>query len=229
MAKKKKNNLTLGPVLTIVAIIFIIIIVSFVFSKLGFVTTKTELINGEILTTNISVNNLLSNDGLKFIFSSVIDNFKNYSVIYVLIISLLGIGIAEDSGLFRRIFKGGRKLKLSFVILITMIIGCIAGGLGLYNYAILLPLSGYVYKNLNKNPLVGILTMFFSLTIGQATGILPTYLEQSLGVLTQTSAINSVDKNFVYTSSSTIYIVISSLILFIIYSNFYILKYFIHI
>ena len=225
MARKKKNNLTLGPVLTIVAIIFIVIVVSFIFSKLGLVTTKSELVNGEILNTNISINNLLSKDGLKFIFSSVIDNFKNFSVIYVLIISLLGIGIAEDSGLFRRIFKGGRKLKLSFIILITMIIGCVASGLGLYSYAILLPLAGCIYKNLNKNPLVGILTMFFSLTIGQATGILPTYLEQVLGTLTQTSAVSSVDKNFVYTNSSTIYIVISSLILFIIIGRLIIEKY----
>ena len=46
MARKKKNNLTLGPVLTIVAIIFIVIVVSFIFSKLGLVTTKSELVNG---------------------------------------------------------------------------------------------------------------------------------------------------------------------------------------
>lgn len=57
--------------------------------------------------------------------------------------------------------------------------------------------------------------MFFSLTIGQATGILPTILDKNLGEITQMSAIATVDKSFTYKSSSTIYIVISSLILFI--------------
>ena len=208
MARKREKNLTLGPVLTVVAMIFIVIICSFIFSKLGIVTTKSELLNGEISTSNISVNNLLTKEGIKYIFSSIINNFKNFSVIYVMIIALLGIGIADDSGLFRRLFKKFRKFKLSFIIILTMIVGCLVGGLGVYSYAILLPLTGHIYKNMNKNPLVGILTMFFSLTIGQATGLLPTFLEQTLGSLTETAAVTTVDKSFTYRSSSTIYIVI---------------------
>lgn len=225
MARKREKNLTLGPVLTVVAMIFIVIICSFIFSKLGIVTTKSELLNGEISTSNISVNNLLSKEGIKYIFSSIINNFKNFSVIYVMIIALLGIGIADDSGLFRRLFKKFRKFKLSFIIILTMIVGCLVGGLGVYSYAILLPLTGHIYKNMNKNPLVGILTMFFSLTIGQATGLLPTFLEQTLGSLTETAAVTTVDKSFTYRSSSTIYIVISSLFLFIFLGRIIIEKY----
>ena len=215
MAKKNKKTVTLGPVLTIVAMIFVVIILSFIFSKLGIVTSKSELISGEVATTNIGVNNLLSGEGIKYIFSSIINNFKDFSAIYVFIVSLIGIGIADNSGLLRRIFKGGRKFKLSFILILTMMVGCLTGGLGVNNYAILLPLTAYIYKNLNKNPLLGLFVMFFSLTIGQATGILPTILDKNLGEITQMSAIATVDKSFTYKSSSTIYIVISSLILFI--------------
>lgn len=225
MARKKKNGLTLGPVLTIIAMIFIVIIFSFIFSKLGIVTTKQAISNNEITSTSIVVNNLLSKDGIKYIFSSIIDNFKNFSVIYVLIIALIGIGLADDSGLFRRIFKKCRRLKLSFLIVITMFIGCVAGGLGIYNYAILLPLTGYIYKNMNKNPLVGVLTMFFSLTIGQAAGILPTYLDYTLGNITQITAGITVDKAFIYKPFSNIYIVLSSLFLFILIGKLIIEKY----
>ena len=111
MAKKNKKTVTLGPVLTIVAMIFVVIILSFIFSKLGIVTSKSELISGEVATANIGVNNLLSVEGIKYIFYSIINNFKDFSAIYVFIVSLIGIGIADNSGLLRRIFKGGRTFK----------------------------------------------------------------------------------------------------------------------
>ncbi len=225
MLKKKNRRPTLGPVLTIILMIVIVIICSFIFSKAGITTTKTELVNNELSTTSVSVNNLVSLEGISYMFSSIIDNFKNFSVIYVLIIALLGIGIADDSGLFRRFLKGMRKFKLSFIIMLTLIIGCLASSIGLYSYAILLPLTGYIYKNLNKNPLTGIMTMFFALTIGQATGILPTYMDSLLGNITQNVAVTTVDKAYAFNPYSTIYIVVASLGLFIFLGQLIIEKY----
>ena len=57
--------------------------------------------------------------------------------------------------------------------------------------------------------------MFIGLTMGQATGIIPTYLQQNLGLLTESSAVISVDANYVYKNSSLIYILISSLVVFV--------------
>ena len=111
MARKKTKKLTLGPILTIVILNILVIVLSFVFSKIGFVTNKTEIINNELSTTNVVVNNLVSRDGIKFLFSSILDNFKNFNVLYVFIIALLGIGLADDSGLFRALFKKCKKFK----------------------------------------------------------------------------------------------------------------------
>lgn len=216
MARKKTKKLTLGPILTIVILNILVIVLSFVFSKIGFVTNKTEIINNELSTTNVVVNNLISRDGIKFLFSSILDNFKNFNVLYVFIIALLGIGLADDSGLFRALFKKCKKFKLSFIIVITLIIGCLMGFLGEYSYAIFLPLTGYIYKNMNKNPLVGVITMFIALSMGQATGILPTYLDEALGKTTELAAQVTVDQSYKFSSSSMIYIVISSLVAFII-------------
>lgn len=225
MARKKTKKLTLGPILTIVILNILVIVLSFVFSKIGFVTNKTEIINNELSTTNVVVNNLVSRDGIKFLFSSILDNFKNFNVLYVFIIALLGMGLADDSGLFRALFKKCKKFKLSFIIVITLIIGCLMGFLGEYSYAIFLPLTGYIYKNMNKSPLVGVITMFIALSMGQATGILPTYLDEALGKTTELAAKIMVDQSYKFSSSSMIYIVISSLVAFIIIGVFIIQKY----
>ena len=135
------------------------------------------------------------------------------------------MGLADDSGLFRALFKKCKKFKLSFIIVITLIIGCLMGFLGEYSYAIFLPLTGYIYKNMNKNPLVGVITMFIALSMGQATGILPTYLDEALGKTTELAAKITVDQSYKFSSSSMIYIVISSLVAFIIIGVFIIQKY----
>lgn len=224
MARRKEKDLALGPILTIIVMIILVMILSLIFSKLGLTTNKSEFINNEISTESISVNNLLSRNGLYYFFSSILVGLKNLDAIYVFIVAMIGIGFADSSGLFRRLLKNGKKFKLSFIVVLTLILGCLLGGLGTNVYAILLPLTGYIYKNLNKNALVGILTMFIALTIGQATGLFPTYLNQNLGLLTEMSA-KSIDVNYIYKSSSLIYILISSLFLFVFLAKIIIDKY----
>lgn len=225
MARKKAKNFALGPIITIIIMIVLVAILSFTFSKLGLTTNKSEIINGEISTINIGVNNILSREGIKYFFSSILSGFKNFDAIYIFIVAMIGIGFADSSGLFKKAFKNARKFKLSFIVILTLTAGCLLGGLGLNSYAFLLPLSGYIYKNLNKNPIVGVMTMFIALTMGQATGILPTYLQQNLGTLTESSAIISVDANYTYKASSLIYILVSSLVIFVIMGNVIIDKY----
>ena len=225
MSRRRTKNFALGPIITLMIMIFVVIVLSFVLSKLGLTTTKSEIINGEISTVNIGINNLLSKEGIKYFFSSILTGFKNLDAIYTFIIAMIGIGFADASGLFKKALKNSKKFKLSFVIVLTLISGCLLGGLGLSSYAFLLPLAGYVYKNLGKNPIVGVMTMFIGLTMGQATGIITTYLQQSLGALTESSAIISVDANYVYKNSSLLYILISSLVVFVLIGNIIIDKY----
>ena len=225
MVRKKDNHLSIGPILTLIVAIFIVIIISFVLSKFGLTTNKSEIINGEISTTSIGVNNLFSSEGIRYFFSSIISNFKEMNIIYVFIVAMIGIGFADSSGLFKGLFKGAKKFKLSFIVVLTLMLGCLIGSFGGTSYAVLLPLTAYIYKNLGRNPIIGIVTMFLALTMGQATSLFPTFLNQELGSLTETSAMLSVDANYVFKSSSMIYILISSLILFVFLGNIIISKY----
>lgn len=225
MAQKKGKSLSLGPILALIITSILVIALSFLLSKLGLTTNKTEIINGELSTTAISVNNVLSKEGISHLFSSIIENLKSINALYGFVIAMLGIGFADRSGLFKKLFKNARKFKLSFIIVLTLVIGCLLGSLGLNSYALFLPLTAYIYKNLNKNPVIGIITAFIALSMGQATGILPTYLNEVLGGLTEKSAVLSVDPNYLFKSSSLIYILISSLLIFVVFGKLIIDKY----
>ncbi len=224
MARKKKN-LTLGPILTFVVAIVVVMLLSLLFSKIGLTTNKSEIINGEISTTNIGVNNIFTKEGMNYLFSNILENFKNLNVIYAFIVAMIGIGFANCSGLFKKAFKNAKKFKLSFIIVLTLFVGCIVGKVGPTSYALLLPLAAYIYQNLNKNPLVGVITMFLAITMGQAASILPTILNQDMGLITESAAQITVDANYFFHSSSLIYILIGSFILFIFVGKIIIEKY----
>ena len=225
MVRRKRKELSLGPIVTIVILFVVVIFLSFILSKIGVTTNKSEIINGEISTTNIGVRNILSKEGIDFIFSSIVSGLQNFNVLYLFVISMLGIGFAESVGLFKQLFKNMKKYKLSFIIMLTLVIGCLMGALGPTSYAFLLPLTAYIYKNLGKNPIAGVVSMFFALTIGQAASLFPTYFNQILGSVTEISARITVDSNYTFRSSSLIYIFISSFFLFVLLGSAILDKY----
>jgi aminobenzoyl-glutamate transport protein len=58
------------------------------------------------------VQNLLSIEGLRFFFTSFVDNFAGFSVVATVLIAMAGVGVAEHAGLMgaliRRVVKVAR-------------------------------------------------------------------------------------------------------------------------
>ena len=88
MARKKKNKVY-GPVLVIAIMIVVIAILSFILNLIGFDSTKTIISNGTMETTLVTVRNLISADGLKFLIGKTVSNFRMFEPLVLLIISLL--------------------------------------------------------------------------------------------------------------------------------------------
>ncbi len=222
---RKKHSIFLGPILVILIMIIIVALCSLIFSLIG-ISGQQTIINGEeIKTTLVSVNNLISKQGIKFIFSNVVINLQLFEPLFLLIISLIGISIGEASGLFKNLFMPFHRVKISIIIMITLIVGIISNILGPAAYALLLPLAGIFYKDIGRNPMLGIITMFIALTIGQGAGLVFNADEYALGQLTQTAAQLSVDKTFTYNILSNIYIIISAFFVLVFIGHFVVEKY----
>ncbi|HPF83164.1 MAG TPA: AbgT family transporter, partial [Bacilli bacterium] len=215
--KKKNKKKMLGPVITIMIMTFIIIILSSIFSLLGITANKTTIVNGSLETSLTTVNNILTKDGIKYIFTNVVTNFQAFEPLVLLIISLITISIGEASGLFKAIFSRFKKVNSKMLTFIILMLGIASSFIGEYSYIFLLPFVAVLYQILGKKPLLGIITMFVGITIGYGTGFVMNNDEIILSVLTQQSAMIDVDKNYIYALNSNSYIMfVSTFILSIV-------------
>lgn len=225
MRKKKKEKLSLGPVFTIMILTLIIIVISFLFSILQIQGNQAEIVNGVLETSVISVKNILSGDGLKYLLSNTITNLSLFEPLFLLIVSLIGIGIGEKSGLFKAIFTPFRKLKLGVLTVITLFISIISSIIGEYSFALVLPFIGVLYKYIGKNPVYGLLISFIGMTVGYASGIIFNYDTYSLGLLTSAAARVEVDSSYVFNCFSSIYITVVSAFVLTIVGSIIVLKF----
>ena len=207
MKKKKKKNVR-GAVSTLLTLTIIISIASLVLSLIGFQGNKTYIGNGNLETSLVVVKNVISIDGIKYIVGNVVTNFINFKPLAILVISLVGIGILEKSGLLNAMFFKLKNVKFEIVVFFTLFLGIISSFIGEYSYMFLIPFIALMYKYLNRNPILGILTVFIGITLGYGTGLIFNYDDYQLGMLTQNAATLDVDKSYEYHLFSNIYIMI---------------------
>ena len=96
----KKMKKSLHPIMTFLILICIVIVVSGVlylldFSQTLYTINQTTL---EYSVSTVTVQNLFSFEGLKYIFSSTVANFVSFAPLSTLIIVLMGFGVMEKSG-----------------------------------------------------------------------------------------------------------------------------------
>src|SRR5699024_9138703 len=80
---------------------FLVLILSAVISSLN-IKVENPAIEGEI----VSVRNLLTNEGIAYIFTSMTENFIGFAPLGVVLVTMLGIGLAETTGLISAVLRG---------------------------------------------------------------------------------------------------------------------------
>ncbi len=219
--KKKKKKFFQGALSTILLMCVIVMVLSFILSLVGFSSYETYISNGNLESSIVTVNNIISVNGIKYLFNNSVTNFKLFEPLVLLIISLIGISIADESGMLDTVFLPLKKIKGSFLSFIIILIGISITFFGNYSYVMLFPLVGILYKKIGKSPILGILTVFLGITLGYGTGIMFNYDSYVLGSLTQAAAQVEVDKDYAFSLVSTEYImVISTFIISVVLSHF---------
>lgn len=211
--KKNKKKIMLGPVITIVILTFCLMTLSFFFSLLGIQGHKTAIVNGTLESSLVTVKNIFTIEGMKYIFGNVVINFRTFEPLVLIIMSFIAVSIGEASGLFKAIFSPFRKLNAKTTTFLVFLLGIISSIVGEYSYIILIPLVSAMYKYLGKNQVLGVLTIFLGITLGYGTGIFYNFDDYQLGMLTELAATVDVDKNYQFHLLSNIYIMIASTII----------------
>lgn len=209
-----KNKRIIGPSTTLIILTLLVALLGTIFFILNFEGTITNIDNNVLSTSTITFKSMFSVEGIKYLFSNIVINFQMFEPLVLLIISLIGVSILETSGLIKAKVNSLKKFKPQVITFIVLLIGFLTSFIGNYAYIIFLPLVGIMYKHLNRNSLLGVLTLFIGVTVAHASGFIYNYDSYLLGIITTKSA-NIVNPTYNFGLSSNIYIMISSSIIFL--------------
>ncbi len=97
---ERVGNKVPHPVVIFVLLIVLVIALSAIFAGMG-TSVTFEAINPEthaLDTQTVAARSLLSVDGIRFMYSGVIPHFMGFSAVGVIIVAMLGVGVAEIRG-----------------------------------------------------------------------------------------------------------------------------------
>lgn len=209
MSKKTKKR-TMGPVVELILLSIILTAICLVLNLVGASGYKTD--GGTFETSLLTINNIFSKEGINHILTNTFSAFQSLEPLILIILSLIAVSILEASGLLKQIFNPLKKIKPIYVTMLVMFVGVISTIIGDASYALLLPISGILYKYIGKSPSLGILTMFIAITIGYGTGIIYDHEMYQLGDITELSA-QSIINDYNYELLSNIFLLITSTVI----------------
>ncbi len=149
--------------------------------------------------------NLMSVEGLHKIILNLITNFTAFAPLGTVLVSLLGIAVAEHSGLIGTVLrllvlKSPKKL-LTFVIVFAGILSNTASEIG---YVLLVPLSAIIFLAAGRHPIAGLAAAFAGVSGGYSANLLLGTIDPLLAGLTQEAA-HIIDKSYEVNAAANYY------------------------
>ena len=217
--KLKLKKFYFHPITMFLLLTLAIIVISPLLSWLQMQATYNTINanTNELEPTLVAVENMLSFDGMKFIISNATKNFISFAPLGTLLISLIGITIAEASGFIETLTKRHlSKLPKSTLTFLILFIATISSLINEVGYAILIPLIALIYFINGRNPILGIVTAFCGVAFGYGVTIFVGSMEISLMDYTKTAAMLIDDSVHISLTSNLIFIIVTSIITSII-------------
>jgi len=132
---------------------------------------------------------LLQTDGMQWVWLNMVDNFTGFAPLGVVLVAMLGIGVAERSGLIGALLKVmvlvTPQAVLTPAVIFVGIMSSMAADAG---YVVLPPLVALVFAKAGRSPLVGLAAVFAGVAAGFSANLLLTALDPLLQGLTQEAA-----------------------------------------
>lgn len=142
-----------------------------------------------VVTETAKVKGLLTGEGVRYLFTSFVSNFRNFAALAIILVVMIGVGLAEAAGLIaaliRKLVGVSSRGTLTFIIVLLGVLSSIASDAG---YLVLIPLGGAAFKSVGRNPLAGIAAAFAGVAAGFGVNFLITPLDAVLTEITNDAA-----------------------------------------
>ncbi len=165
----------------------ILALLALILSAVGFYLGWSALHPGTGET--VKMINLLSREGVHDIILKMVDNYTSFAPLGIVMVALLGIGIAESSGLISSairllVLKSPKKL-ITFVVVFAGILSNIASDLG---YVLIIPLGAIIFHSLGRHPIAGLAAAFAGVSGGFSANLFIGTIDPLLAGLSTESA-----------------------------------------
>lgn len=138
---------------------------------------------------SITVDNLLDSESVRWMFTSALRNFLDFPPLAIVLVAMLGIGVAERTGLFPSMLKMIVTVTPSWLLTpVVVFIGVNASAAADSGYVVLPPLAAGVFAMVGRSPVVGIAAATFGIAGGFSANVAITSLDPLLSSLTQQAA-----------------------------------------
>jgi aminobenzoyl-glutamate transport protein len=137
----------------------------------------------------IRVKNQLSGEAAAAFLASMVKTFVHFPPLGVVLVAMLGVGVAEHTGFVNAALKGllsiTAKRLLTPMMLLVAILSHATGDAG---YVLVIPLGGIIFRAAGRHPLAGIAATFAGVSGGFSANFIPTMLDPLLQGFTQSAA-----------------------------------------
>ena len=132
---------------------------------------------------------LLSREGFRWMFEHMVDNFTAFHPLGIVLVAMLGIGVAEKTGLMAALLKSLMLITPARLLTpATVFVGVLSSMAADAGYVILPPLAAALYKAVGRSPLVGLAAVFAGVSAGFSANLFPTSLDPLLAGLSEEGA-----------------------------------------
>lgn len=203
---EKIGNKLPNPFWLFVILAGIVALSSWLGSTLGMKATQPD--SGEI----VAVENLLTTEGIQRMVTEAVDNFTSFPPLGVILTVMLGVAVAEHSGLLSALVRSmvakvGPKV-LTFTLALAGVTGSVASDAV---YVILIPLGAMSFHALGRSPIVGAMVAFAASSAGFNSSLILNITDLLLASIS-TPAAQLVDENYDVSPLANIFFVIPSAI-----------------
>jgi aminobenzoyl-glutamate transport protein len=219
---EKAGNKVPHPVIIFLTLMVLVVVLSHILHLTGASVTQ-QVIDPQtekIQTSTVAVRSLLSTEGIRFIYSSIIPSFMGFTAVGLIIVAMMGVGVAEEAGLIRALI---RKLvavspgwAIAYILVFIGILSSVAADAG---YLVLIPLAGTAFLSVGRHPLAGVAAGFASVAGAFTVNMLVKPLDAVLTEFTN-DAIHIVNPSLSIGLTATFWFSIVSVILLTVVITF---------
>ncbi|MCB0022019.1 MAG: AbgT family transporter [Caldilinea sp.] len=173
----------------------------------------SEDVEFEIKEQTITINSLLSIDGIRFLFTSFVPNFQGFGALAVTLIAMMGAGAAEVAGLMAALIRMlVRVAPRALIAYLIVFIGALASVASDAGYLILIPLGGAAFLAVGRHPIAGLAAGFGGVAAAFMANLIPTPTDAMLFEITNEAialtggAPISITADYFFQAASTIFL-----------------------